>query len=139
MMAKLLFNNPLMLGFDYIEEVLDKLSKCSDNYPPYNIEQTQSNSLIIRLAVAGFYEDELSVLQEGNQLCIYGNKSNDKADNCTNVYIHRGISFRRFSKTFVLAEGIEPVKSFLDHGILTIELKKQNVEREVKVISIESK
>ncbi len=138
-MTKLLFNNPLMLGFDHIEAVIDKLSKCSDNYPPYNIEQTQDNFLVIKLAVAGFYENELSVSQEGNQLIVCGNKLTDKSESSGNVYIHRGLSFRRFSKTFLLAEGIEPVKSFLDHGILTIELKKKNVERELKIISIESK
>ena len=36
-----LFNNPLLLGFDHFEELLDRASKGSaEGYPPYNIEQT---------------------------------------------------------------------------------------------------
>ena len=57
-----LFNNPLLLGFDHFERVLDRVSKASaEGYPPYNIEQLAENQLRITLAVAGFSAEELSV------------------------------------------------------------------------------
>src|SRR5262249_50445421 len=43
-----LFNNPLLLGFDHFERVLDRVSKASaEGYPPYNIEQLEENRLRI--------------------------------------------------------------------------------------------
>lgn len=56
-----IFSNPLLLGFDEIERLLDHVSKNgNDGYPPYNIEQIISEndvlSLRITLAVAGFTE-----------------------------------------------------------------------------------
>ena len=38
-----LLNSPLLLGFDQIEQVLDRVAKASgDSYPPYNIERLPS-------------------------------------------------------------------------------------------------
>ncbi|MGD9869395.1 MAG: heat-shock protein Hsp20, partial [Hyphomicrobiales bacterium] len=35
-----LLNSPLLLGFDEIERLLDRIGKSSgDGYPPYNIER----------------------------------------------------------------------------------------------------
>ena len=49
------FSSPLLLGFDHIERVLDRVNKSSgEGYPPYNIEQTGEHTLRITLAVAGF-------------------------------------------------------------------------------------
>ena len=53
------FNSPFLLGFDQIEQTLDRLAKASgDSYPPYNIEQTGEFQLRIVLAVAGFTHDD---------------------------------------------------------------------------------
>ena len=32
-------SSPFLLGFDEIERILDRVSKGSDGYPPYNIER----------------------------------------------------------------------------------------------------
>ena len=34
------FGSPLFLGFDHLEQMLDRVAKNADGYPPYNIEQT---------------------------------------------------------------------------------------------------
>ena len=61
-----IFNSPFLLGFDQFERTIDRISKLSsDSYPPYNIEQTSTNSLRITVAVAGFKKDELYVSLEG--------------------------------------------------------------------------
>ncbi len=99
------FNSPLLLGFDHVERVLDRVAKSSaEGYPPYNIEQTSEHCLRITLAVAGFHEEELSVSTEDNQLVIRGRQS---ADDGSRVFLHRGIASRQFQRSFVLAEGIE--------------------------------
>ena len=53
-----LFSAPFLLGFDALEERIDRLSQAADGYPPYNIERTVeadgSESFLISIAVAGF-------------------------------------------------------------------------------------
>ena len=71
------FASPLLLGFDTMEKTLERISKTSDGYPPYNIERCdrsngQPERLRITLAVAGFTRDQLDVTTEENQLVIRG-------------------------------------------------------------------
>ena len=137
-MSRIVLNSPFLLGFEEIEDVLSKISKASDNYPPYNIEQYGEGLLIIKLAVAGFKEEDLSISQENNQLIIVGNKLDDCSSSGV-IYLHRGISFRKFQKTFLLAEGVEPISSYIEDGILHVELKKEVPQKAIKIISIEKK
>jgi HSP20 family molecular chaperone IbpA len=59
-----LFASPLFLGFDHLEQMLERASKTSaDGYPPYNIEQVSPVGLRITLAVAGFTMDDLQITQ----------------------------------------------------------------------------
>ena len=62
-MAKLSFGAyPHMLGFEQLEQLLERAAKSSnDGYPPFNIEQTSDRSFRISLAVAGFSERDLSI------------------------------------------------------------------------------
>lgn len=131
------FSSPLLLGFDHIERVLDRVNKTSaeGGYPPYNIEQTSEHSLRITLAVAGFAEDDLSVTVEDNQLVIRGRIQEDTSNR---IYLHRGIAARQFSRSFVLAEGIEVKNAGLDNGLLHVDLERQIPEPKVTEIKIES-
>ena len=72
-----LFGSPLFLGFDHLEQMLDRVQKSSDGYPPYNIEQTGDTRLRITLAVAGFSMDDLQITQEDNQLVIRGRQQEE--------------------------------------------------------------
>src|SRR3712207_9399046 len=71
------FGSPLFLGFDHLEQMLDRVAKNADGYPPYNIEQVGENRLRITLAVAGFAMDDLQITQEDNQLVIRGRQKDD--------------------------------------------------------------
>ncbi len=126
--------SPLFLGFDHLEQMLERLSKNGgDTYPPYNIEQTGPNSLRITLAVAGFTMDDLAITLEDSQLVIRG-KQADEGQN--RVFLHRGIAARQFQRTFVLAEGIEVKGAWLDNGLLHIDLVRPQPESRVKPIRI---
>ena len=130
------FDNPLLLGFEHFERILDRVAKTSgEGYPPYNIEQIGDNGLRITLAVAGFSVDDLNVLVEDNQLVIRGRNSEDETGR---VFLHRGIAARQFQRTFVLAEGIEITGAVLDNGLLHIDLERKTLEPEVRTIKIES-
>lgn len=133
-MTARMFNSPMFLGFDYLEQVLERASKsASDGYPPYNIEQTGPGSLRITLAVAGFTMDDLQITHEDNQLVIRGRQTEDVG---SRVFLHRGIAARQFQRVFVLAEGIEVRHAWLDSGLLHIDLARPQPEVRVRQIPI---
>ena len=133
-MTTRMFTSPLFLGFDHLEQMLERASKTSsDGYPPYNIEQTSPSGLRITLAVAGFTMDDLQITQEDNQLVIRGRQNDDSQGR---VFLHRGIAARQFQRAFVLAEGIEVKGAWLDNGLLHIDLVRPQPEARVKTIQI---
>jgi len=131
-------SSPLLLGFDDIERLLDRLAKSpGDSYPPYNIERiARSNGkddvLRITLAVAGFMRSQLDITVEDSQLTIRGRQDDDKS----RTYLHRGIAARQFQRTFVLADGIVVEAANLDNGLLSIDLVRPQPERLVRKIEI---
>ena len=135
------FSSPLLLGFDELERMLDRVSKStSDGYPPYNIERIKASgskpeTLCITLAVAGFAEDDLDISVEHNQLTVRGRQAED----AEREFLHRGIAARQFQRSFVLAEGIEVSGATLSNGLLAINLVRLQPERVVRRISISSK
>lgn len=131
-----LLNSPLLLGFDQFERTLDRVAKASsDGYPPYNIEQLGEDRLRITLAVAGFGDDEMTVLVEDNQLIVRGKQIDDKQ----RVYLHRGIAARQFQRSFVLADGLEVSGATLDNGLLNIDLKRPLPATRVRTVEIRKK
>lgn len=131
------FDSPLLLGFDHIERILDRVAKTShEGYPPYNIEQTGEHALRITLAVAGFSMDDLNVTIEDNQLIVRGRNGEDESER---VYLHRGIASRQFQRSFVLAEGIEVKGASLDNGLLHIDLERLLPEPKARTVKIEPK
>lgn len=127
------FGSPLFLGFDHLEQMLDRVAKNADGYPPYNIEQTAEGRLRITLAVAGFTMDDLQITQEDNQLVIRGRQRDDSENR---IFLHRGIAARQFQRAFVLAEGIEVEGAWLDNGLLHVDLRRPQPEVRVRKIEI---
>lgn len=132
------FGHPFLLGFDEIEQALDRVAKAAgDGYPPYNIErlartEQEPERLRITLAVAGFLRDQLEVTLEENQLAIRGRQADDK----TKQFLHRGIAARQFQRTFLLADGMEVLGADLSNGLLQIDLARPEPERIVRKIDI---
>src|SRR3954452_7290250 len=135
------FGHPFLLGFDEIEQALDRVAKAAgDGYPPYNIERLSRTEhaperLRITLAVAGFIQEQLEVMLEKSQLVIRGRKTDDKSRD----FIHRGIAARQFQRTFLLADGMEVLGADLANGLLSIDLVRPEPERVVRRIDIGQK
>jgi HSP20 family molecular chaperone IbpA len=135
------FGHPFLLGFDEIEQALDRVAKAAnDGYPPYNIERlgrtdNQPERLRITLAVAGFSRDQLEVTLEESQLIVRGRQTDDKS----RTYLHRGIAARQFQRAFLLADGMEVLGADLSNGLLSIDLARPEPERIVRRIDIGSR
>ncbi len=133
-----LMSSPLLLGFEEIERLIERVGKSgTEGYPPYNIERVGRSeagpeTLRITLAVAGFKRDQLEILEEDNQLVVRGKQEDDR----DRQYLHRGIAARQFQRTFVLAEGIEVRSADLENGLLTIDLVRHEPDRMVRRIEI---
>ena len=126
------FNNPFLVGFDELEQMLLRVAKGADSFPPYNIEQVSPTLFEITFAVAGYSDNDLDVVQEDNQLIVRGHQEH----NPDRHYLHQGIASRSFIKSFVLADGMEIAGAVLENGLLIITLQKPEKRPNIKRIAI---
>jgi HSP20 family molecular chaperone IbpA len=127
-----LFDSPFLLGFEHTRALIDRAAKAAaESYPPYNVEALDENRVRITLAVAGFTPEQLSVTMEGGQLVIRGER-----EGADRAYLHRGIAARGFTRTFVLADGLEVDGALLEHGLLHVEVVRPEPSLKVKQVPI---
>ena len=129
------FNNPFLVGFDELEQMLLRVAKGADSFPPYNVEQLDATTFEITIAVAGYSETDLDILCEDNQLIIRGRQEH----NPNRHYLHQGIAARSFIKSFVLADGMQIKGALLENGLLIITLQKPQKSPNIKRIEIQKK
>jgi len=112
------------IGFDRLADMLDAAmaSDAGGGYPPYNIESTGDNSYRITMAVAGFTEDDVSIVQQENELVVTGET---KKDSEQHQYLYRGIAGRPFERRFQLADHVKVTEARLENGLLQINLVRE--------------
>jgi len=114
-----LFPRSSFVGFDHLFNELEFTAKhAQDHYPPHNIIKTTDQDYLIEMAVAGFSKDELSVEVKDRTLTVMGEHVSKGRD-----FIHRGISTKKFKRTFRLSEHVKVHGADIQDGILAIELK----------------
>ena len=114
-----LFPRSSFVGFDHLFKELEYTTKHSnDHYPPHNIVKVDEETFLIELAVAGFSEDELEVDVKERTLTVKGDHITKGRE-----VIHRGISTKKFRRTFRLSEYVEVHGANLVDGVLAIDLK----------------
>jgi molecular chaperone IbpA len=114
-----LFPRSSFVGFDHLMNELDHVARhANDHYPPHNIIRTGENDYLIELAVAGFRRDELEIEVKDRTLRVMGEHKSQGRD-----YIHRGISTKKFQRTFRLSEYVQVSGADLVDGVLAVELK----------------
>ena len=113
------FPRSSFVGFDHLFKELEYTTKHSnDHYPPHNIVKISDEAFLIELAVAGFSEDELEVDVKERTLTVKGDHITKGRE-----FIHRGISTKKFRRTFRLSEYVEVHGANLVDGVLAIDLK----------------
>lgn len=119
MKSKTFFNNPMMLGFEHLIDDLEYMTRhAEDHYPPYNTVKNSDNEWLIELAVAGFTDDELDIQIKDQVLTIMGEHTPRGR-----TFGHRGISMKKFKRTFRLSEHVKINGAGLNNGILSISLE----------------
>jgi HSP20 family molecular chaperone IbpA len=131
------FDSPFLLGFEQTRELIERTARAAtESYPPYNVEERGETGIRISLAVAGFSTDQLTVDVENSQLTVAGKRDGEGQTETERSFLHRGIAARSFSRSFVLADGLEVEGAELEHGLLHIDLKRPDLEPRVKHIPI---
>ena len=74
----------------------------------------------IELAVAGFNKDHIDIEVKDHVLTITGDRPQRRDQNS---YVHKGISARRFKKSYRLSEYTEVTGADMMDGILTVNLE----------------
>lgn len=114
-----LFPRSAFVGFDHLFDELDRAVKqANDHYPPHNIVKTGESDYLIEVAVAGFSRDEITVEVKDRSLTIVGEHISKGRE-----YIHRGISTKKFKRTFRLSEYVQVSGADLVDGILAVKLQ----------------
>ena len=132
-----LFKDPFFIGIDkdiarfrHASEVAAKQS-----YPPYDLLKIDEDNYMLKLAVAGFAKDEVSISVENNTLTISGEVITDDED--TFDYLHKGIAMRKFTRTFALGEYMEVISAEMDNGLLYVSVRREiPEEKKPKQITI---
>tara|TARA_B100000927_G_scaffold121139_1_gene97678 strand:- start:132 stop:551 length:420 start_codon:yes stop_codon:yes gene_type:complete len=114
---------PFSVGFDDLFDHFNNQLEIKQtvSYPPYNINRIDDLNYQIEMALAGFSKTDIDIKYADNQLTIKSVDSDDKVEKET---LHRGISKRKFSRTFTLAEDMKVNGAELKDGMLLIELEK---------------
>ena len=114
-----LFPRSSFVGFDHLFNELEFTAKHSnDHYPPHNIIKTGDSDYLIELAIAGFCQDEINVEVKDRTLTVTGEHVSKGRE-----FIHRGISTKKFKRTFRLSEHVNVNGADVQDGILAIQLE----------------
>ena len=123
-----------MLGMNNLVAVLNNISYEDNKYPPHNVYKDGDN-YVVEIALAGWEEDDISVIVENLELTIKGEKQD--SDIPPKHMSYKGISTKNFSKKFVLAPHYVVTDATFKNGLLTIEVKHLLPEelkpREIKI------
>ena len=111
------------VGFDRLFDMLSDGFEAAPGYPPYNIERTGENDYRITVAVAGFGENELSLVSKENTLTIKGEKQ--KEDKAENEVLYQGIAGRAFERVFQLADHVQVKGAVIENGLLHVDLVRE--------------
>ena len=112
----------LFIGFEPILDELERIHSSARNnnnsYPPHNIVKVDDENFIIELAVAGFSMDELTVEVKDSILLVKGEMDKDERE-----FAYKGISSRKFEKSFRLSEFVVIDGADLVNGILVVKAR----------------
>ncbi len=125
------------VGFDRIWNELDNaLTNSVDTsnvFPRHNVVKVSDKDYLIELALAGYEQGDLAVELEDGVLVISGEKEDESVE-----YLHKGISTKKFRRTFRLNENVEVKNAKFANGLLVIELA-HNIPEEKQPIQIKIK
>ena len=115
---------PYAVGFDRVFDRLHDhyaLHQRNTGFPPYNIRKDGDYKFVIELALAGLSQDDLEVEVTDGTLTV---RSKEKKAEEDGELLHRGISYRQFSRSWTLADEVVVNDAKMENGMLLIDLER---------------
>lgn len=132
---------PFAVGFDRVFDRLVEFPQqhIPTGFPPYNIRKNkEEDKFFIELALAGLTEDEVDIELKEQVLTI--RSTWDEKPQEDDVVLHRGISHKKFTRSFTLADDLRVIGANFKNGLLTIALERiVPEEKQPKKIKIDNK
>ena len=116
--------SPYAVGFDRMFDRLQDhyaLHQTNTGFPPYNIRKDGEYNFVIELALAGLSKEDLEVKVADQTLTV---RSVEKKQEDDGELLHRGISYRKFSRSWTLAEDVIVNDAKMANGMLTVHLER---------------
>ena len=113
------------IGFDHVWNEIERLADVADNklYPPHNVVKHSESTYTIELALAGYKKEDLQVELKEGILVITGDNRSTVDTEEGREYLHRGISGKKFTRTFRLSEHVVVDGADFVDGLLVIDLQ----------------
>ena len=116
---------PYAVGFDRVFDRLQNYatqeSVQATGFPPYNIRSNGDYKFVIEIALAGLSKDDLEVEVAEGVLTV---RTKEKKDEDGGELLHRGISYRQFTRKWTLADDIVVSDAKMENGMLLIDLER---------------
>lgn len=114
------FPHSNFIGFDHIWNEIERLttSTHNDSYPRHNVVKHNDTEFSIELALAGFKREDLEVELKAGVLVVKGELPVEKRE-----FLHKGISTKKFVRTFRLSEHVVVDGADFVDGLLVIGLR----------------
>lgn len=126
-------NDLFMIGFNSYFDI--NKNSAHGGFPFFNVSKIDEDSFGIEMALAGFDQDDIYISEHNGSLVITGEHKEDEG----RTYLHKGITAKKFTKSFLLAEHVHVVSARMKNGLLQIALKREvPEEKKPKRISIGS-
>lgn len=119
-------NHPSFVGFETLFDKIDRIGRQqTPGYPPHNILKFDNNEedFVLEIALAGYKEEDVEIVLEKGTLTVQTKKEYESELDGI-VYLHKGVSTKKFRKSFTIADDIEVIGASMTNGMLQIELHK---------------
>ena len=115
---------PYAIGFDGVFDrlnhyMVNQNTGAPQGFPPYNIRKEGDYNYTIEMALAGMSKDDLEVEVADSTLNV---RSKDKQEEDGEL-LHRGISYRKFQRSWTLADDVVVRDAKMKDGMLLIHLE----------------
>lgn len=126
---------PQSVGFDNLFEEVTTMARRANNYPPHNVVK-RGEVYYLEMALAGWSPEDVSVKVVQNKLVISGTSSDEREGES---YVHKGISTRSFTRSFLLRD-LSVANASFENGLLVVTLESElTPEREIDIMVNNSK
>jgi molecular chaperone IbpA len=115
---------PHFVGFDSLFDRLNEHYQLHTptNFPPYNIRKLEENKWQVEVALAGYDKKDIEVKTiEGNLIVATVDNEKDTEDS---ELVHRGISQRKFSRTWSMADDAVVQEAKMEQGMLYVKIER---------------